>query len=375
MSKQENKKKIVHLINDIAIGGGAQKMLYNITKYADLNKFEISVISLLPLDDYKEGLEKNGMKVIVMNIKKHPFKTIRNIINILKQTDTLFCWMYASNLVGYFCGKLAKVKKINMGIRQSNVGKDVLKPTTRLINRIGALASHSKYITNVIYNGEKAKIVHEALGYDKSKSSIIINGCETDKFKYNPKARKQILAENKNLRDDAIWIISATRYNKIKDVPNFVNAIERVKKQIDNIQIFMCGNGFTKENKELVQLIQKNNLLIDKDIFLRGLVNNLPDMFSACDLYVLHSAGEAFPNTLLEAMSCEIECIATDAGDTRKIHPNKNNIVPIRNAQKLSEKIIEVLLQGRPKKRKDYREHVIKEYSIINVVKEYEKYY
>ena len=374
MNKKGNKKKIVHLINDIAIGGGAQKMLYNITKYADLNKFEISVISLLPLDDYKEELEKNGMKVIVMNVKKHPFKTIRDIIKILKQTDTLFCWMYASNLVGYICGRLSKVPIINFGIRHSDVGKDMMKFSGRIVNKLGAWCSHSKYVTNVIYNGEKARKVHEQLGYDTKKSKVIINGCDTEKFKYDKEARKRILKKNNHLRNDAIWIISATRYHKTKNVPVFLKAIQLVKKQIGNIQVFMCGKGLDEENRELVEVVAKNELVLNQDVFLRGLVNNLPELFSACDLYVLHSAAEAFPNTLLEAMSCEIECIATEAGDVRKIHPNEDNIVPIGDAEILADKIIQKI-QEKLQRKPDYRELVLKKYSIINVVKEYEKYY
>lgn len=371
--KQE-KKEVVHLINDIAIGGGAQKMLYNITKYADLTKFDISVISLLPMPGYKEEMEKNGIKVIAMNIKKHPLRTINQITNYLKEKDTLFCWMYASNFIGYLCGKKAKIPKIEMGIRQSNIGKDVFKRSTRILNRIGAKISYSKYITNVIYNGEKAKNVHEKLGYDKNKSEVIINGCETDKFKYNPNARKEMLKKNNKLRYDATWIVSATRYNKIKDIPNFINSMGIVKSKIDNIQIFMCGNGFTKDNKELVELIQKNKLVIDEDIFLMGLINNLPDMFSACDLYVLHSAGEAFPNTLIEAMACEIEAVSTNAGDVEKIFPNKKNIVPIGNTKELSNKIIEVLSR-KVSRRLDYRKLVVERFDIKKVVKKYEEYY
>lgn len=371
----ENRKKIVHLINDIAKGGGAQNMLYNITKYADLNKYDISVISLLPLDSYKKQMEENNIKVYILNIKKHPINTIREIIKILKNANTLFCWMYAANFIGYICGKIAKVEKINIGIRQSNIGKDVFKTSTRILNKIGAIISRSKYISNVIYNGEKAKIVHENIGYDKEKSKVIINGCETEKFRYIENAREELLKENLKLRNDSTWIISATRYNKIKDVPNFVNAIGKVKKVYKNIQIFMCGNGFNKSNNELLDLLNKNNLKIDEDIFLMGLVDNLPKMFSACDLYVLHSAGEAFPNTLLEAMSCEIECIATNAGDSEKIHPNKDNIVQIRDSEKLFKKICEVLQKNEKNRHPEYRKIIQEKYSIENVVKIYENYY
>lgn len=359
----------------LQLDGGAQKMLYNITKYADLKNYDITVISLLPLDTYRKELEKNSITVYVMNIKVHPIKTIKEIIKILKTTDTLFCWMYASNFIGYICGKSAKVKKINMGIRQSNIGKDVFKFSTRILNKIGAKLSHSKYITNVIYNGEKAKTVHEEIGYDKSKSYVIINGCELNKFHYIDNSKEKLLNSIPNLKKETNWIISATRYNKIKDIPNFIKSMDNVKDKMSDIQIFMCGNGFYKENKELITLINETKLKIDEDIFLMGLIDNLPEMFSACDLYVLHSAGEAFPNTLLEAMACEIECIATNAGDSEKIHPNKNNIVPIKNSEALSNKVLEVIKNNNKKRHPEYRKTVQEKYSIENVVKQYEKYY
>ena len=371
---KEKRKKIAHLINDIAIGGGAQKMLYNITKYADLNKFDISVISLLPLEGYKEEMNDNNIKVYIFDIKKHPIKAIYDIISILKEMDTLFCWMYASNFIGYFCGKFAKVKKINFGIRQSNIDKSVMKATTRAINKICSYLSYSKYVTNVIYNGEKAKSVHEKIGYNERKAKVIQNGCETTKFKYNPDAKNVLLKSNNKIKKDSKLIISATRYNKIKDVPNFVTAMGIVKKAYPNIQIFMCGNGFVESNKELLMLIEKNNLKINEDVFLMGLVDKLYDMFSACDLYVLHSAGEAFPNTLLEAMSCEIECVATNAGDTEKIFPKKDHIVRIGDSEQLAEKIYEIL-RGKIKRHPEYRRVVKENYSIEKVVKEYESYY
>ena len=50
------KKKITHLINDIAKGGGAQNMLYNVTKYAVMPIYEDSLLSGFIVVEWK--LEK-----------------------------------------------------------------------------------------------------------------------------------------------------------------------------------------------------------------------------------------------------------------------------------------------------------------------------
>ena len=305
-------------------------------------------------------------------MKKKPLKSLKLIINTLKNKDTLSCWMYSSNFVGYICGKIAKVRKINFGIRHSSINKKIDKRLTICLNKIGARMSYK--VDNVIYNGILAKENHEKIGYDKTKSIVIENGCDIEFYQYNKKAKeileKQILGLNKNY----IWIISACRYNKIKDIPTFLKAIKMVKKQYSNIQVIMCGIGIEESNVKLVQEINRENLVVGQDIFLEGLVKNLPDYFSACDIYVLHSASEAFPNTLIEAMSCEIECITTKVGDVDNIFPNKEHVIEPQNFEELANKLLDIVKEKAVKRRKDYRELVIQKYSIQNVIKEYENY-
>ena len=49
-------------------------------------------------------------------------------------------------------------------------------------------------------------------------------------------------------------------------------------------------------------------------------IKDMPKFYNSIDVNVLTSSfGEAFPNVLAEAMSCETPCLSTDIGDSKKI--------------------------------------------------------
>jgi len=101
-------------------------------------------------------------------------------------------------------------------------------------------------------------------------------------------------------------------------------------------------------------------------------------MMAGCDLYVLHSAGEAFPNTLIQAMSCGCVCVATDVGDVRRILDDDELIVPAQNSEELSS-VIERALEFNDEKKNGIsnrnRDIVVRNYSIQEAVKKYEELY
>ena len=132
-----------------------------------------------------------------------------------------------------------------------------------------------------------------------------------------------------------------------------------------------------ESNAELVSMIKDNGLVIGEDIFLLGRRNDLPDLFSASEIYVLHSAGEAFPNTLIQAMSCECLCVATNVGDVSNII-SKDVIVPPQNSDEMVDKIDFVLRlpdNEKAKIRKQNSENVQEKFNIRNIVLTYESFF
>lgn len=366
--------KVVHLISGLG-KGGAETALYNLIKYQhDKQNIEYKVICLGLSHYYEEYIRRLGCEIAELNIKKHPFKTLRSLIKNIKGCDLLCCWMYNSNLIGYFAAKLAGVKKVVWFIRHADLDVENNKIKTLLINRICARRSKSKIVKTVVYNGFLSRSIHENCGYDKSKSHIVNNGCDTQKYRFIPEARQKVLKEL-NLSEKNYIMLSCSRYNAIKDIPTFLKSVAEVKKYNADAAGVMCGIDIEEENSELISEINKAGLKIGRDIFLLGLRNDLPELFSASDVYVLHSVGEAFPNTLIQAMSCRSMCVTTDVGDVRRIIDGEY-IVPVGDYKAIAEKICGFMNKSKAEletNKERNAESIAENFDITKIVLEYER--
>lgn len=142
--------------------------------------------------------------------------------------------------------------------------------------------------------------------FDTSKNvSIIRNGVDIDKFRFNSTARKNIRKKLEIEQKVVIGSVSDFSYQKN---PEFLYQLVK-EFQNDNKYIFLfVGN---RENGcELKKLIDNDNN-IDNVIF-AGAVTNVPDYLSAMDVFVLPSRFEGLPMCALEAQVNGLYTIISD---------------------------------------------------------------
>lgn len=365
-------KRVTHLT--VGLGkGGAETMLYQVLKYRTNPDLHYKVISLSTAHYYEEPIRQLGIEVTEVNLCKRPISSLWRILRELHDTDTLCCWMYHANLIGYYLGKLAGVKRIVWNIRHSNLDPAVNSATTLKINRW--CAKRSAKVAVIAYNGQQARKVHEEIGYCSEKEITLDNGVDCAEFRPMPEAGTLLRAEL-GIRDDQQVVLSVTKNHPIKDIPTFIQAFALLHKEQPDTVAVMCGSGVDTENKQITDLCLSNGLTVGEDIFLLGMRHDVPHLLSGCDLYVLHSAGEAFPNTLIQAMACGCLCVATDVGDVRTILNDDAFICTPQEPKALAEKISEALclpvVEKTAAKEKN-RSRAVSKYSIQSVVKAYEE--
>jgi glycosyltransferase involved in cell wall biosynthesis len=371
-------KTVTHLIAGLGIGG-AETMLFQLLSHRKNHTIRHRVISLGAEIDYEEPIKKLGIELIVLPFKKHPISSFNKIRKLIIETDILCCWMYHGNLIGGLAQKtLAKKnrRKIIWNIRHSNLDKGNIKPIFIYENKICARFL-SKDVDVIAYNGALARTVHEKLGYPSSKAVVLDNGCDISNY-YLHEDGIETLRNEINITEDKAIVLSVTKNDPIKDIPTFIKAFSKLHEKYPSTVAVMCGRGVDKSDVSLENLSTENDLEIGKTLFLLGMRHDVPMLLSGCDLYVLHSVGEAFPNTLIQAMACECLCVTTDVGDARRILDDDQLTAKPANPDDLCDKMsaaLELPELEKLERKKHNRDIVINNYDINSVVSQYESLY
>jgi glycosyltransferase involved in cell wall biosynthesis len=247
--------------------------------------------------------------------------------------DLVQTWMYHADLVGGLAARLAGVRAVVWGIRNSDLEKGSSKTTTIVLTRI--LAWLSRWIpTYIAVCARKARDVHTELGYCSDKMRVIPNGYDLKLFQPDLPAGLRV-RETLALDPDIPLLGSVGRYDPQKDYANLLKALVRLREQGHIFHCILVGSGLDQRNTDLISLARSMDL--GTCVQLLGRRKDIPGVMNALDIHVLPSAyGEAFPNVVNEAMACGTPCVTTDVGDAAYIVGDTGWVVPRRDSVALA---------------------------------------
>lgn len=316
--------KVLHIITGLE-NGGAESTLFRLVT-ADKENTHV-VLSLTKTGVYGERLLQAGIHVEVLGMQRGSInpKLILKLSRLIKflEPDVVQTWMYHSDLIGGIAAKMAGVKAIAWGVRNSTLDRTTTSLSTRLVARICAFISRV-IPTKITTCSTNAKQVHIELGYSADKFMVIPNGYDLKKL--FPDSDSRALCRSKwgfNQEDIVIGVVA--RWDPQKDHKNLVNALGKLS--TTNLKCVFIGTNMDANNTDLVNMVNASGA--SKSIYLMGPTTEIPLVMNGLDLHILPSAyGEAFPNVVAEAMACGTPCIATDVGDAEFIIGDTGWIVP-----------------------------------------------
>ena len=331
-----DKKKILFIISGLGVGG-AEIALRNLL-YGLKDDFNIKIVSLTQVDDIAAEIKAYGITVHQLNFKQLYLLSLqiyKFISIILKfKPDILQGWMYHGNLFACIAKFFSyKTTKLFLGIRQSLKGLSTEKRATRLAIRLDALAS-SKVADKIIYNSYSGMEEHEKYGYAKQHGIVIYNGFDINLFSPNREQHK-LLCEELNIAQDSYLIGIIARYHPVKDHKTFIHAAQILLRDHRNTHFIMVGEGVTTDNKDLAQLISRYNIP-KNNMHLLGLRKDISAITSGLDIATNCSLSEGAANSMCEALSCGVLCVATDVGDSKKIIGECGLIIPTSSSHELA---------------------------------------
>lgn len=287
------------------------------------------------------------------------------------QPDVVQTWMYHADLLGGLAARMAGIRAIAWNIRNSDLDAERTKCFTRIVVRCCAWLS--RWIPErIVCCSETARGIHERLGYDGSKFTIIANGFDLSRFTPDPAARRAVRDEL-GLAGDAPLVGLIARYDPQKNHAGFLDAAARLHGIRSDVHFMLAGHGVDRHNAMLISDIRGHGL--EGVTHLLGLRTDIPRLMAALDVLALSSSyGEAFPNVLGEAMSCGVPCAATDVGDSAAIVGDTGRVVAPGDMPGLAAAMAELLALSPPERLRSSqrcRERVEEHYEINRIAKQY----
>jgi glycosyltransferase involved in cell wall biosynthesis len=359
--------KILYIITGLTTGG-AEMMLYKVLSRLDREKFAPTVISLIDRGVFAERFEALGIPVHTIGLKQG-IPTPGGLWRLIKlidrlQPDLIQGWMYHANLAAQLANLFARRKvPICWSIHHSIDSLAAEKFRVASIIRITIWASH--YVDAVAFSSQRSQKQHENLGYERSNSHLINDSFDVSKYQPLPAAKQQ-LAQALNLAEDSFLIGSIARYHPMKDHGSLLKAAAIIAPDFPLVNFVLIGPFVNEQSPALVSLIKDLNL--SDRVHLLGERQDVPQLIAGFDIFTSSSAfGEAFPNVIGEAMSCNVPCVVTNVGDSAYIVGDVGTVVPPKNPAALAEawrEIINLDTTTRHALGIKARERIIREFSL-----------
>jgi glycosyltransferase involved in cell wall biosynthesis len=150
------------------------------------------------------------------------------------------------------------------------------------------------------------RLLIEHVGLPKNRVDVIPNGIDTT----------QLCPPNNVSKNNGTIVIGTVgSLSPVKNQSLLIRACAQLLKTGAHVDLCLAGEG--SERPRLTQLTK--SLGIGDHVHLLGHIEDIPGFLQNLDIFVLPSNSEAHPVALLEAMACELPCVATSVGGVAEI--------------------------------------------------------
>lgn len=360
--------KVAYVISSLS-NQGPPNVLYNIIKYMDYSRFEVSIITMVKEQKISRLEEFKALPIEV--IQMSPYKTLNpfTMFKVLKKTvekinpDILHTHCPRSMfLVPFLPKKYKKMDTVHIypGIQQKVMygkikGQIVIWLSHFFTKRMDLPIACSESVAQSYWDEQHFKM------------KAIPNGCSLPLWKENKKQKTE-LRRQFGLKNHIKYFIFIGRFSNEKHPEMIINAFEQIDNP--NLGVVLLGNG------DLYDELKKHE---SDNILLPGFKNNVYDYLIACDYYISASDVEGLANTLLESMTVGLPCVLSHIPSHREVMAK--TIQPMgytfdnTNMKSLLDAIQNVLKLNVESTAKSIREVFTKYYTARHMSEQYQQEY
>ena len=384
--------KVLNVLLDNHIGGPQIRVL-SVAK--ELRKFGIETIILSPKGEGDFAQRARDERFKVYQIMLYGPKHFNNFVSVLANIK----WFFTFPFSVFTIAKI--IKKETIDIVHTNGLLNLQAPVAGLLTRrmvVWHLISslYPKSLVSFLMPfikimADQIVVVAEKLGeyylgtklkLNETNISIIYECVAVDKFDPSTVSKNDIdkLKKEFNINPFDKIVGCIGNINPAKGYEYFIESANYVRKKSSDVKFIIVGaESDTQKHYYLKLQTLVSSMGMEQDIIFTGKRDDISQVLSMFDVFVLPSVVEGTPLVILEAMAMEKPIVATDVGAvSEQIHDGETGvIVPPKNPKAIAEAVIYLL--EHPKERiwmgEKGRERVKEMFSLERCVEEHKVLY
>lgn len=322
--------------------GGTESQMVQVAQRLKMSGHRISVVCLRPGGLLKDKLKNAGVSVFVFH-KEGFLISLRGACQVLRLArfirrnafDVVHAHDLWANLMAVPAACIARVPVIfssQRDLAHLYWYTPLRNKVIRIIHRLS---------TNVIANSAAVEqMLINDFHIPRQRVRIIHNGLDFGRFALAHGDRHRIFPDV-DARDRLVAVV-ANMHSSVKGHHDLIEAARIICRRISQTSFVLVGDG--NERPAIEEHVRRVGMQ-DHFIFL-GRRADVPEVLDCCELSVLASRSEGFPNVVLEAMAAGLPVVATQVGGIPEIIEDglSGLLVPPRDHRAIAEAVLRVML-------------------------------
>lgn len=315
--------------------GGAQRQIVELANNVDPALCELHICSLSDFVPLAAQLPDSSRLHIIRKRAKFDLTVVWRLARLMRRlrVDVAHGFLFDAEIATQLAGRLARVPAVLGSERNTRYE---LKRVQLLAHRLTRGC-----VDLVVANSQDGAEFSAAMrGHAPGKYRVVRNGVDAGRFRpLDRQAARAALGWG----DDILGVGMFASLKPQKNHPLLLQAAARLLPRYPGMRLLFVGDvlwggadGSDQYAEDVRRQLEQLGL---RDIArFTGNRDDLPELYSACDITVLPSHYEGTPNVLLESMACGCPVIATDVADNRLVAPDGKvgRIVPAGDAEALA---------------------------------------
>lgn len=362
--------RILLLSTSMGMGGADQQLLSAALGLRDRGH-EVRIVSLTPLGEM--GARARAAELPTESLEmRRGIPDPRGLVRLVRLVRTwrptvLHSHMLHANLMARALRPFTRIPAVVSTIHNIYEGGRLRMLGYRLTN---GLVDHMTIISQAAADRFiRDRIVPRAL------LEVVPNGVDTERYRSVPAGTRERLRQSLGLGREFAWL-AVGRFEAAKDHPNMLRAFGRLTAEAGDAVLLLVGRGSLQAEIEALA----GKLGLHGRVRFVGTREDVPELMSAADGYVMSSAWEGMPMVLLEAAAAGLPIVATRVGGNQEVVQEgvTGFLVPPGDDQALAAAMLGLMALPEAERRAmgaRGQDHVRQHYGLGRVVGRYEDIY